>query len=48
MAAYGQDKDTGGLATDLDAAIRELQWVEFASGTNRMRIPTLDTLSAQR
>ncbi len=32
-------------ATELDAAIRELQWVEFASGTNRMRIPNLEHIS---
>ena len=41
MAAFGRDQDTV-TAEDLDAAIQELQWVEFASGTNRMRIPTLD------
>ncbi|HEY0746320.1 MAG TPA: AAA family ATPase [Steroidobacteraceae bacterium] len=37
MAAYGKDQDTVSMA-DLDAAIEELQWVEFASGTNQMRI----------
>jgi general secretion pathway protein A len=37
MAAYGQDKDTVGIG-ELEAAIRELQWVEFASTTNRMQI----------
>jgi type II secretory pathway predicted ATPase ExeA len=41
MAAFGRDQDTV-TAEDLDAAIQELQWVEFASGTNRMRILTLD------
>ena len=41
MAAFGRDQDTV-TAEDLDAAIQELQWVEFAAGTNRMRIPTLD------
>jgi type II secretory pathway predicted ATPase ExeA len=41
MAAFGRDHDTV-TAADLDAAIRELQWVEFAAGTNRMRIPNLD------
>jgi general secretion pathway protein A len=41
MAAYGQDKDSV-TAVELDAAIRELQWVEFASGTNRMQIPNMD------
>jgi len=29
-------------AEDLHAAVHELQWVEFAAGTNRMRIPDLD------
>jgi general secretion pathway protein A len=41
MAAFGRDQDTV-TAEDLDAAIQELQWVEFAAGTNRMRIPTFD------
>jgi hypothetical protein len=36
MAAFGRDSDTVS-AEDLEAAIRELQWVEFAAGTNRMR-----------
>ena len=40
MAAFGREKDTVG-AEDLDAAIRELQWVEFASSTNRMRAPDI-------
>jgi hypothetical protein len=38
MAAFGRDRDTV-TAEDLHAAVRELQWVEFATGTNRMRIP---------
>ena len=37
MAAFGRDRDTV-TAEDLDAAIQELQWVEFASATNRMRM----------
>jgi general secretion pathway protein A len=41
MAAYNSDRDTVSTA-DLDAAIGELQWVEFASGTNRMRAPNMD------
>jgi general secretion pathway protein A len=41
MAAFGRDRDTV-TATDLDAAIQELQWIEFAGGTNRMRLPNLD------
>jgi general secretion pathway protein A len=40
MAAFGREKDTVGVE-DLDAAIRELQWVEFASSTNRMRAPDI-------
>ena len=35
MASFGRGRDTV-TADDLDAAIRELQWVEFASSTNRM------------
>jgi general secretion pathway protein A len=46
MAAYGRDRDTVG-AEDLDAAIKELQWTEFAAGTNRMRIPQLEPHSPQ-
>src|SRR5271169_327989 len=45
MAAYGQDKDSV-TAAEPDAAIRELQWVEFASGTNRMRIANLEHAAA--
>ncbi|HEX3914948.1 MAG TPA: AAA family ATPase [Steroidobacteraceae bacterium] len=36
MAAYGKDKDSV-TGVELEAAIQELQWVEFASGTNRMK-----------
>jgi type II secretory pathway predicted ATPase ExeA len=36
MAAFGRDHDTVTLE-DLNAAIQELQWVEFTTGTNRMR-----------
>ncbi|MGO8856314.1 MAG: AAA family ATPase [Steroidobacteraceae bacterium] len=38
MAAFGRDSDTVTVA-DLETAIRELQWVEFASSTNRMHVP---------
>ncbi|MDP9014653.1 MAG: AAA family ATPase [Pseudomonadota bacterium] len=38
MAAFGRDADAVSSA-DLEAAIRELQWVEFASTTNRMQAP---------
>jgi len=41
MAAFGRDADTV-TAEDLHAAVQELQWVEFVTGTNRMRIPNLD------
>jgi type II secretory pathway predicted ATPase ExeA len=41
MAAFGRNHDTV-TVEDLDAAIRELQWVEFTGGTNRMRVPHLD------
>ena len=41
MAAFGHDRDTV-TAEDLKAAIAELQWVEFASHTSRMRILNLE------
>jgi general secretion pathway protein A len=41
MAAFGHNQDTV-TAEDLAAAIQELQWVEFATGTNRMRIPNFE------
>jgi general secretion pathway protein A len=41
MAAFGRDKDSVG-SEDLEAAIRELQWVEFASATNRMHLPHIE------
>src|ERR1039457_3104763 len=40
MAAFGRDSDTV-TAADLDTAIRELQWVEFAASTNRMNAPSI-------
>ncbi|MGA2190319.1 MAG: AAA family ATPase, partial [Steroidobacteraceae bacterium] len=40
MAAFGRDSDTV-TTTDLDTAIRELQWVEFAATTNRMQAPSI-------
>jgi general secretion pathway protein A len=43
MAAFGRDQDTV-TAADLDAAIAELQWSEFAAGTNRMRAPQIETM----
>jgi type II secretory pathway predicted ATPase ExeA len=41
MAAYGKDRDTV-TTTELHAAIQELQWVEFTSGTNRIRVPNME------
>jgi general secretion pathway protein A len=42
LAAFGRDQDTV-TAADLDAAITELQWVEFAAGTNRLRTHNMET-----
>jgi general secretion pathway protein A len=42
MAAFGRDQDTV-TGAELDAAVTELQWVEFAAGTNRLRAPNMDT-----
>jgi general secretion pathway protein A len=42
MAAFGRDQDSV-TAADLDAAIAELQWSEFAAGTNRMRALQIET-----
>ena len=41
MASFGKNKDTVGM-DELQAAIHELQWVEFASGTNRMKAPSME------
>jgi general secretion pathway protein A len=46
MAAFGKDKDTVGME-ELDAAISELQWVEFAAGTNRMKVPNMEHFLSQ-
>jgi len=40
MSAFGRDRDTVELE-DIEAAISELQWAEFVSGTNRMRKPNM-------
>ena len=45
MAAFGRDKDNVS-SIDLEAAIRELQWVEFASATNRMNVAGIEPLFA--
>jgi general secretion pathway protein A len=36
MAAFGRESDVV-TAEDLDAAVRELQWIEFSARTNRMQ-----------
>jgi type II secretory pathway predicted ATPase ExeA len=41
MAAFGHNQDTV-TVKDLEAAIQELQWVEFGGGTNRMRILNME------
>lgn len=41
MASFGRDRDTV-TVEDIEAAIRELQWSEFASSTNRMAVPNMD------
>jgi general secretion pathway protein A len=40
-AAFSRNQDTVEVQ-DLDAAIEELQWVEFAAGTNRMKAPQVE------
>ena len=45
MAAFGRDQDSVTMA-DLDAAIRELQWVEFAANTGRMHLPDVQLTHA--
>jgi type II secretory pathway predicted ATPase ExeA len=44
MAAFGHDQDHVTL-DDLETAIRELQWVEFSSATNRMLSPPAELLT---
>ncbi len=41
MAAFGADRDTVGRE-EFDAAIRELQWVEYTARTNRLQVPNLE------
>ena len=41
MAAFGRDSDVV-TGADVEAAIHELQWVEYATGTNRMHVPFMD------
>jgi type II secretory pathway predicted ATPase ExeA len=47
MAAFGRESDTVTMA-DLDSAIRELQWVEFASITNRLRLPNINLVASTK
>ncbi len=47
MIAYSSERPSVGLQ-ELKAAIDELQWVEFAARTNRMRAGVTDTASAPR
>jgi general secretion pathway protein A len=42
MAAFGRDSDSV-TVEDVDAAVQELQWVEFAGRTNRMRLPNIES-----
>ena len=43
MAAFGRDSDS--VATqDVEAAVDELQWTEFASRTNRMQVAAMETV----
>jgi general secretion pathway protein A len=41
MAAFGDNRDTVSAA-DVEAAVRELQWVEYASRTNSMHSASLE------
>jgi general secretion pathway protein A len=45
MAAFGLDHDTVS-AEDLEAAIAELQWVEYAARTNRMQLLNMEQMAA--
>jgi type II secretory pathway predicted ATPase ExeA len=45
MAAFGRDQDTV-TAADLEAAIAELQWVEYAARTNRMHLLNMEQAAA--
>jgi type II secretory pathway predicted ATPase ExeA len=41
MAAFTSDRDHV-TVQDVESAIKELQWVEYAAGTNRMRAPQIE------
>jgi type II secretory pathway predicted ATPase ExeA len=43
MAAFGRDSDSV-AAQDVEAAIAELQWSEFASRTNRMQVAAMESV----
>jgi type II secretory pathway predicted ATPase ExeA/pSer/pThr/pTyr-binding forkhead associated (FHA) protein len=42
MAAFGRDSDSV-TVQDVEAAVEELQWTEFASRTNRMQIAPMES-----
>ena len=46
MAAFGRDSDVV-TAKDVAAAIEELQWVEFAGGTNRIQLQNIEPTATQ-
>ena len=43
LAAFGRDSESV-TAEDVEAAVTELQWTEFASRTNRMQIAAIESL----
>jgi general secretion pathway protein A len=43
MAAFSRDSDTV-AARDVEAAVEELQWTEFASRTNRMKVGAMESV----
>ena len=47
MAAYALDKDTVDTA-EIETAIRELQWGEFAARSNRLLVPTVEHVQSSR
>jgi type II secretory pathway predicted ATPase ExeA len=45
MAAFAQDRDHVSEA-DVETAVKELQWVEFAARTNRLLTPTVERVAS--
>jgi general secretion pathway protein A len=43
MAAFGRDSESV-TVEDVEAAVTELQWTEFASRTNRMQVASMESL----